>query len=274
MTRVTISDVLKDGSQGIKVLFTDQVRKGTASDGLSDVTVTSQVVRWSATDDDGWSEIAWTNVDENSADQVILQQIEHFSSIDKAFVWRVFEDDLPHDLPSRLELAGFTHGGTSQLMIARVGDLTLDADVPDGVSLVGNSDERGIGRLIEVHEKVFESDQSDLRRRLLAQRTIFPRMNELVVAMVNGEPVSASRVQFFPDTDFAGLWGGGTVPSWRGKGLYRAMVAHRARVAAERGYTYLYVVASDQSRPILEHLSFASFGPVATFNWRPPVLSR
>ena len=34
-----------------------------------------------------------------------------------------------------------------------------------------------------------------------------------------------------PARRFAGLWGGGTVEGWRGRGIYRALVAHRARAA-------------------------------------------
>ncbi len=45
---------------------------------------------------------------------------------------------------------------------------------------------------------------------------------------------------------------------WRGRGLYRALIAFRARIAAERGYRYLQVDASDQSRPILERLGFVA----------------
>ncbi|MBO0514362.1 GNAT family N-acetyltransferase, partial [Streptomyces beijiangensis] len=52
------------------------------------------------------------------------------------------------------------------------------------------------------------------------------------------------------------LWGGGTAPEWRGKGIYRALVAYRAAIAAERGYRYLQVDATDDSRPILERLGF------------------
>jgi GNAT superfamily N-acetyltransferase len=57
-------------------------------------------------------------------------------------------------------------------------------------------------------------------------------------------------------TRFAGLWGGGTVESWRGRGVYRALVAHRARVAADRGYRYVQVDALATSRPILARLGF------------------
>ena len=258
-------------SRRIRELFTEQVRRGTASDGLSDVSVTRHVVRWSANGDVGWSEISWSDLDEANADQVIGEQIEHFSSIDKSFVWRIYEGDHPEDLSTRLEVAGFAHAGTSELMIARAADLTSGVELPDGVSLVRANDETGIGWLIEVHEKVFDADQTELRRSLLAQLSVAPSLNDVVVALVAGEPVSSSRAQFFPGTEFAGLWGGGTLPQWRGRGLYSAMVAYRARVAVERGYPYLYVVASSQSRPILEHLSFESFGSVSTFSWHPAV---
>jgi GNAT superfamily N-acetyltransferase len=79
----------------------------------------------------------------------------------------------------------------------------------------------------------------------------------MVVAVADGEPVCAARMEFCPGTGFAGLWGGGTLPAWRGKGIYRALVAHRAREAAAAGYQYLQVDASDLSRPILERLGFA-----------------
>jgi len=211
MKRVSNSDVSLDDSQRIRYLFNEQVRRGTASDGLSDVSATPHVVRWSATDDVGWSEISWTELDEASADQVITEQIEHFSSVGQGFVWRIYEDDLPKDLSTRLGLAGFKRAETSELLIARVNELTTGVELPDGVSLVRANDPLGIGRLIEVHEKVFGTDHSQLGRTLLAQLSIAPILNDLVVAMAEGGPVSSARVQFLPDSDFASLWGGSTL---------------------------------------------------------------
>jgi len=258
-----------DESQRIRDLFYEQVRRGTTSDGLSVVATSPHFIRWTATGDVGWSEIAWTDLNETDADQVINEQIDHFATIGQDFVWRVYEDDLPTDLSTRLASAGFKHIGTSELMIARVADTATDVDLPDGVTLVRANEPSGIRQLIEVHEEVFDADQTQLGRTLLAQFTIAPLLNELVVAIARGTPVSSARVQFVPDCDFAGLWGGSTLLQWRGKGLFKAMVAYRARIAAERGYTYLYVIASSQSRPILEHLAFESFGSIATFGWQP-----
>ena len=61
-----------------------------------------------------------------------------------------------------------------------------------------------------------------------------------------------------PGVEFAGLFGGVTLPEFRGRGLYRATVARRAELARERGYRWLYVDALPTSRPILERLGFVA----------------
>jgi len=75
---------------------------------------------------------------------------------------------------------------------------------------------------------------------------------------------------FRPGTDFAGLWGGSTLPAWRGRGIYRAMVAARAQRAAARGVRYLQVDASDDSAPILRRLGFRAVTTTTPYVWAPP----
>ncbi len=72
----------------------------------------------------------------------------------------------------------------------------------------------------------------------------------ILVAEAGDTVVCAAWVRFRSATEFATLWGGATLPRWRGRGIYRALVAHRASLAAERGRRYLEVDASDDSRPI------------------------
>lgn len=76
-----------------------------------------------------------------------------------------------------------------------------------------------------------------------------------VVCRVDGVAASGGRIDFYP-SEFAGLHGGATLPEYRGRGLYRATVAARARLARERGYRWLFVDALPTSRPILERLGF------------------
>ncbi|MGH3762223.1 GNAT family N-acetyltransferase [Actinophytocola sp.] len=87
----------------------------------------------------------------------------------------------------------------------------------------------------------------------------------IVLAMAGGTPVCASRVDFHAGTDFASLWGGGTLPEWRRRGIYRAMVGFRARLAAERGFSYLRIDAQPTSRPILEKHGFVRISTIVSF---------
>ncbi len=90
-----------------------------------------------------------------------------------------------------------------------------------------------------------------------------------LVVLAGERPVCAARLEPRPGTAFAGLWGGGTVPEWRGKGIYKATVAWRTRLAAELGYRYLQVDASDDSRPILTRLGFERLGTTTPYNYTP-----
>jgi ribosomal protein S18 acetylase RimI-like enzyme len=51
---------------------------------------------------------------------------------------------------------------------------------------------------------------------------------EIWVAEAQGEVVCTGRLEVVLGTEFAGVWGGGTVPEWRGRGIYRALTAARA----------------------------------------------
>ena len=72
-----------------------------------------------------------------------------------------------------------------------------------------------------------------------------------------------------PGTPFATLWGGSTLPPWRRHGIYKGLVVHRARLAAQRGYTYLQVDATDHSRPILEGMGFVPVTTTTPYIFRP-----
>jgi GNAT superfamily N-acetyltransferase len=86
-----------------------------------------------------------------------------------------------------------------------------------------------------------------------------------VIATAADVPIAAARVEFRAGTDFAGLWGGGTLSAWRGRGVFRSLVAHRAALASARGFRYLQVDASPDSRPILKRLGFIELATTTPF---------
>ena len=60
------------------------------------------------------------------------------------------------------------------------------------------------------------------------------------------------------------------MPAWRGaSGIFRALVAYRAGLAAERGYRYLQVDALPASRPILQRLGFEPVASTTPYVFTP-----
>lgn len=249
----------------ILAAFDEQIRRHPqpdASDG--DVEHDDRVVR-SVSAGDGWTGVSWSDLDHACAEAVIAAQIRRFAGWSRPWEWKHYSYDQPPDLPGRLLAAGFTPGPTEALLVAEIADLALDVPPPPGVDLRAVVDEPGVEALVSLHDEVFGGDHSAIGRAVLAGLARQPSTGAAVVAMAGRTPIAAGRVEFHRGTDFASLWGGGTVPSWRGRGVFRSLVAHRAALASARGFRYVQVDASPHSRPILERLGFAMLATTTPF---------
>jgi GNAT superfamily N-acetyltransferase len=250
--------------------FDAEVRRSVRPDGSgARIEADPLVVRWEGAEGRGWSGIAWSGLDDADADAVIAAQVAYFAARGEKFEWKLYDYDRPADLGARLLAAGFGAEGEESLMVTEVTSAPTRVDVPPGVRLLPVTDEAGVGLLTDVHERVFGTDASRLRRSLLAQLRDYPEAVAMAVAMAGDQPVCSARIEFLPGTSFASLWGGGTLPEWRGQGIYRALIAYRARLAAARGYRYLYVDASPDSRPILARLGFSRLARTTPYVWDP-----
>ncbi|MFF3849129.1 GNAT family N-acetyltransferase [Streptomyces sp. NPDC002328] len=220
----------------------------------------------------GWNGVLWSDLDPADpagADAVIAEQIACFTALGREFEWKQYAHDRPADLGPRLAAAGFTAEPEETLMIGETAAQLVDVEPPEGVRIVPVTDRAGVDLMVEANEKAFGRDGGWLRDLVLGRLASAPDDIVAVVALAGDEPVSSARMELIPGTRFAGLWGGGTAPAWRGKGVYRALIAHRARIAAERGYRYLQVDATDQSRPILERLGFAALTTTTPYVYKP-----
>jgi hypothetical protein len=219
-----------------------------------------------------WNGVLWSGLDEQNADAVIARQVTEYGTRPdvESFEWKLYSHDRPADLGARLAAAGFEAGDAEALMVAEAEAIAgIAAPLPEGVELVPVTDAAGVELVAAVHDEAFTvGTGARIRARLLAQLETAPEGVLILLAMAGGRPVCAARMDFNEGTDFAGLWGGGTVAEWRGRGIYRALVAHRARVALERGYRHLFVDASDQSRPILARLGFAHLATTTPYEYR------
>jgi GNAT superfamily N-acetyltransferase len=216
-----------------------------------------------------WNGVLWSDLDEDSAPAAIAAQIEHFSSLGRKFEWKAYAHDRPAGLPELLLAAGFVSEPPETLMVAEAGKMTEGGTLPAGVRLVPVTDAAGVDLMVDVHDQAFGTNGEWLRQALLTQLTEAPATIVAVVVMAGDTPVSSARMELPPGKEFAGLWGGGTTEAWRGKGLYRALVAHRARIAVERGFRYLQVDALPPSRAILHRLGFSTLSTTTPYIYQP-----
>jgi GNAT superfamily N-acetyltransferase len=203
-------------------------------------------------------------------DGLIARQVRIFAERREPFEWKLHAHDRPADLADRLRAAGLVPEDVETVVIAPLAAVPLEASVPEGVR-VREVDERvDLERIAELEEAIWGSDESWQPDSLEQERAADPDGLTIVVAEAGDTVVCAGWVRFPQGTEFATLWGGGTRPGWRGRGIYRALVAHRARLAAQRGLHYLEVDASDDSRPILERLGFVAVTTTTPYVWSPP----
>lgn len=248
--------------------FDEQLRRGVRSEPGTAVERDGPVVRVVDTGG-GWSGVVHSRLEAAAADAVIAAQIERFAQSGRSWEWKYYSYDSPADLPDRLLAAGFRPDPAEALLVAEISELDLGAQPPAGVQLHPVLDRADVQTLVAVHDAVFGGDHADIGRVITAGLRQQPATVAAVLAVADGTAVSAGRVEFHRGTDFASLWGGGTLPSWRGRGVFRALVGHRAARARAAGFRYLQVDASADSRPILRRLGFVELAMTTPYRWTP-----
>lgn len=246
--------------------FDEQMRRHPSQSLGAQVELGAKVTRVVA-ERGGWSGVIWSELGDDDVEEALASEIGRFAGQALPWEWKYYSHDGPPDLPVRLQAAGFVAGTVESVLVAEVDQLDLGLAPPPGVELAPVANRAGVEALVQVHDEVFGGDHARIGEVVLAGIASTPPSIAAVVAVAAGRPISAGRVEFLEGSDFATIWGGGTVPSWRGRGVFRSLVAYRAAVAKRRGYRYLQVDASPESRPILLSLGFVELTKTIPFHY-------
>ncbi|SCL29456.1 Acetyltransferase (GNAT) domain-containing protein [Micromonospora nigra] len=203
-------------------------------------------------------------------DALIDRQVAAFRARGEAVEWKLYAHDEPADLPDRLRAAGFVPEDEETVMVGPVAQLAAALPLlPEGVRLREVTGRADLDRIADLESRVWETDRSHLAEALEREIATDPGSITVVVAEAEDAVVSAGWVRYVTGTGFATLWGGSTLPTWRRRGIYRALVAHRARLARQRGRTLLQVDASADSRPVLGRLGLVAVTSTTPYVYTP-----
>jgi hypothetical protein len=184
--------------------------------------------------------------------------------------WKTRGHDHAPGLHQSLLDHGFVAEEPESIMIGHAERLAVEVPLPEGVRLRHIDDESDIRAMTAMSAQVFgdpPEEAATMAEELLRRLTSKDGM-ELWVAEVEGQIVSAGRLEPVPGTDFAGIWGGSTVPEWRGRGIYRALTAARARSALRMGKSLINSDSTEYSRPILERSGLVKVSTTTPYLWR------
>lgn len=205
---------------------------------------------------DGEGMIIYSNLDAANVEEVIQEQIAHFESRGCDFSWVVFQHDTPANLKDRLLAHGFLAEEPDAVLILAIEDGSPVLLEPVRHDVRRIDDPEDIDDVLTIRQQVWQGDYSSMARSLTRRLVDAPESLGVYVAYMDGRPVSTAQISFFQNGHFAGLVQAATLPDYRGRGLYTALVAVRVQEARQRGIRFLDADASPMSRPILEKLGF------------------
>lgn len=182
--------------------------------------------------------------------------------------WKTRDHDRAPGLPESLLAEGFVADDTESIMIGEARALAVDVALPEGVTLRSVTAEADVRAMTAMQSEAFGDSLGDEIANALIRRLAFDEEMELWIAEADGQIVSAGRLEPVPDTEFAGIWGGATLAEWRGRGIYRALTAARARSALSRGKRYINSDSTEYSRPILERSGLLKVSTTTPYTWR------
>ena len=181
--------------------------------------------------------------------------------------WKTRAHDRAPALHDALLRNGFVPGEPESIMIGEAALLAVDVPLPNGIHLRRVTSEPDVHALSVMQEEIFGGGFAEEMADALLPRLGLGDGMELWVAEADGEIVGAGRLEPVPATEFAGIWGGATRPQWRGRGIYRALTAARARSALVRGKRLIHSDSSENSRPILERAGLIKVSTTTPYLW-------
>jgi len=212
--------------------------------------------------------IIYSHLPDQNIEEIIRNEIDYFKTLGLNFEWKAYRHDQPQGLNIMLASMGFEVETPDSVMIFDLYEskLRIISPLVPGIRRLTTAKE--IEQIMTVQDKVWEDDRAHISAFLGLLMEENPNMISVFAVYEGDLPVSTAWIMYHPGSQFAGLWGGTTLPDYRNRGYYSSLLNARIQEAKERGVRYVTVDASPMSCPILENFGFQCISHAWRCVWR------
>lgn len=178
--------------------------------------------------------------------------------------WWISDATSPADTEATLRDHGASLETTVQVLACDMSEGLPALDVPHDARARIVRDEPDLRAFELVSGQIWQSDrkisEAEFARELAETKDELSSWSGFrVVVFLDGSPASAGGCTLAGSV--ARMWGAGTLPAYRGRGGYRALLAARLVTAQQQGMTLALVKGKvETSGPILRRAGFAAYG--------------
>jgi GNAT superfamily N-acetyltransferase len=216
----------------------------------------------------GPNSVSWIRCKPEEADDVIREARATIAPRHLPVMWTLDPGTQPPNFTDYLEAHGIVpdpHGSEFAVMVLP-SDAQLETpaiprlEIHDALADLATF-RRADAAAAEAFKAVPPGDDAGVlarqdRRRL---NSVAAGNRHWLLATIDGEPAGAAGITLFPPHG-ATINGGSVRPQFRGRGVYRALVAARLEIARTAGVEGLCVWGGEMSEPILAGLGFEKVG--------------
>ncbi len=217
------------------------------------------------------AQVTWSRTDRPGPEVIdeVTAQVRDWGLLGVA--WWVSAATRPPDTEGTLRALGAKRIDAVQILARELTGGLPELGVPPDVTVELATDERSFRVALAVAVRGWgrkEPDQAQLDRDLAtAVRDLADWASFRVVACVDGAAASSGGCSL--NGEVAQLWGAVTLPAFRRRGSYRALLAERLRLARDHGATLALVKGRvETSGPILLRAGFTDYGEERCY-WLP-----
>jgi hypothetical protein len=191
----------------------------------------------------GLNEVSFARLDEADIERVVDETLAQYRAHGCKFMWRVGPDSSPA-LKDVLARRGGVHAVSHGM--ARSTEMSASSEIA-----VDRVDETNLDAFTRAQAEGWDMDPGPLAAVTARVLENAPRQR-MYLARIDGEPAATASSAVFERSVY--LMGGVTLARFRGRGLYRALVA--ARMADANVPLAISHARASTSAPILERLGF------------------